>query len=80
MNESQTIKPAKGVGKLGIARVAPFLLLGPISGPFTAGVVLNFREGRPVLGSLYAVALAQWLLIAPIVTVQLLHTSLAHFF
>ena len=29
------------------ARVAPFLVFGPISGPLMAGVVFNFREGRP---------------------------------
>jgi hypothetical protein len=40
-------------------RVAPFLAFGPISGPLIAGVVFNFREGRPVLGSLYAIALAE---------------------
>ena len=38
-------------------RLAPFFLAGPISGPLLAGVVLNFKEGRPVLGSLYAIAL-----------------------
>ena len=36
-------------------RVAPFLVLGPISGPLLAGVVLNIRDGRPVLAAMYAV-------------------------
>jgi hypothetical protein len=60
--------------------LAPFFLLGPISGPFTAGIVLNFRGGRPVLGSLYAIALAQWLILAPMITAHLLQTGLARLF
>ena len=40
-----------------IVRLAPFLLLGPISGPLLAGVVFNFRGGRPFLGTLYAILL-----------------------
>jgi len=54
------------------ARLAPFFLIGPISGPFLAGVLLNFRDGRPVLGSLYAVALGLYLMILPIMAVKLL--------
>jgi len=38
-----------------LLRVAPFLLLGPISGPVVAGVVLNLRDGRPVLAAMYGV-------------------------
>ena len=45
-------------------RVAPFLLLGPISGPLVAGVVLNIRDGRPVLAAMYAVLLAELTLVA----------------
>jgi hypothetical protein len=40
-------------------RVAPFLVLGPISGPLLAGVVLNIRDGRPVLAAMYAVLFAE---------------------
>ena len=46
-------------------RLAPFFLIGPISGPLLAGVVFNFREGRPILGSLYAVALAEFIVLLP---------------
>lgn len=52
-------------------RLAPYFIVGPISGPLLAGVVINFREGRPVLGSLYAIALAQYTLLLPIVTARL---------
>ena len=47
-------------------RLAPFFLLGPISGPLLAGVVFNFREGRPVLALLYAVALIEFTVFLPV--------------
>jgi hypothetical protein len=53
-------------------RLAPYFALGPISGPFTAGILINFRGGRPVLGSLYAMALALWLGLAPAAVAHLL--------
>ena len=52
------------------ARVAPFFLIGPVSGPLLAGVVFNFREGRPVLGSLSAIALAEFVVLLPLLTVH----------
>jgi hypothetical protein len=52
-------------------RLAPFFLVGPISGPLLAGVVFNFRDGRPILGSLYAVALVEFLFLLPAVTSKL---------
>jgi hypothetical protein len=53
-------------------RVAPYMLLGPITGPFVAGVVFNFREGRPVLGVLYMVALSSWYVAMPVMAVHAL--------
>jgi hypothetical protein len=52
------------------ARVAPFFLIGPISGPLLAGVVFNFKEGRPVLGTLYAIALVEFVILLPALTVH----------
>ena len=52
-------------------RLAPFFLVGPVSGPLLAGVVFNFRDGRPVLGSLYAIALVEFLFLLPAVTSKL---------
>lgn len=52
-------------------RLAPFFLAGPISGPLLAGVVFNFREGRPVLGSLYAIALVEMTVLLPVITANL---------
>lgn len=46
-------------------RVLPFLLLGPVSGPLLAAALFNFREGRPFLGSLYALALVEFILFLP---------------
>jgi hypothetical protein len=78
MSRPQPAKPSlvkRIVGK----RLAPYLALGPISGPLTAGVVLNFRDGRPVLGSLYTLALGLWLGVAPLWAVHMLPATLAHF-
>jgi hypothetical protein len=52
-------------------RLAPYFLAGPISGPLLAGVVINFRGGRPVLGSLYAIALAEITICLPIIVAHL---------
>jgi hypothetical protein len=54
-----------------IKRLAPYFLVGPISGPLLAGVVINFRSGRPVLGSLYAIALAEVTICLPIIVAHL---------
>ena len=59
-------------------RLAPFFLAGPISGPLLAGVVLNFKEGRPVLGSLYAIALAEVTICLPAITAKLGIATLLH--
>lgn len=52
-------------------RLAPFFLVGPISGPLLAGVVFNAREGRPVLAGLYAIALIEFTFLLPYVTASL---------
>ena len=61
-----------------VKRLAPFFLAGPISGPLLAGVVLNFRHGRPVLGSLYAIALAEITICLPLITAKLGIATLLH--
>jgi hypothetical protein len=38
-------------------KVAPYLLFGPISGLLIYGAVHSFRDGRPVIASLYGAAL-----------------------
>ena len=47
-------------------RLAPFFLLGPISGPLLAGVVFNYREGRPVLAAMYAIVLVGFTILLPV--------------
>lgn len=59
-----------------LKRLAPYFLVGPISGPLLAGVVLNFQGGRPVLGGLYAVALAQYAVLLPVVAAHMTHAML----
>ncbi len=54
-----------------IKRLAPYFLVGPISGPLLAGVVINFRGGRPVLASLYMIALVQYAILLPAITAKL---------
>lgn len=54
-----------------LRRLAPFFLVGPISGPLLAGVVFNFRDGRPVLASLYAVALVEYAILLPTMVAHL---------
>ena len=36
-----------------VKRLAPFFVLGPLTGPLVAGVVLNMRRNKPVLASMY---------------------------
>jgi hypothetical protein len=52
-------------------RLAPYFLIGPISGPLVAGVVINLREERPVLAGLYAIALVQYVILLPAVVARL---------
>jgi hypothetical protein len=61
-----------------VARLAPYFALGPISGPLTAGIVVNMRGGRPVLASMYGFLLVSWLLLAPVELVHLLPINVAH--
>lgn len=53
-------------------RLAPYLALGPVTGPFVAGVVINARDGRPFLATLYAILLASWWFLLPVATVRIL--------
>ena len=59
-----------------LKRLAPYFLVGPISGPLLAGVVFNFQGGRPVLGGLYAVALAQYAVLLPVLAAHMTHLAL----
>lgn len=52
-------------------RIAPFLLLGPITGPLIAGVFYNLRGGRPYLAGLYAVAATTVTIGLPLITARL---------
>ena len=54
-----------------LKRLAPYFLIGPISGPLLAGVVINLREDRPVLAGLYAIALIQYVVLLPTVVARL---------
>jgi hypothetical protein len=46
-------------------RLAPYLLLGPLTGPLVAGVVINLQKGNKLLAGLYAVAAAEMTFLLP---------------
>lgn len=46
---------------------APFLAMGPISGPLAEGVVRNMRKGNKVLAGLYAFAVVETFFVLPII-------------
>ena len=46
-------------------KIAPFLLLGPISGLLAAGAVYSFRDGRPILAAVYGLALVAFSIFLP---------------
>ena len=46
---------------------APFLAMGPISGPLAEGVVRNMRKGDKVLAGIYAFAVVETFVVLPIV-------------
>lgn len=54
-----------------LRRLAPYFLIGPISGPLLAGVVFSYRAGRPLLATLYAIALIQYLILLPLLVGKL---------
>jgi len=54
-----------------LRRLAPYLIVGPISGPLLAGAMINFRGGRPVLASFYALALLEYAILLPMLAVHL---------
>lgn len=54
-----------------LRRLAPFFLIGPISGPLLAGVIFNWRDGRPLLSGLYAILLVQYVLLLPTLVAKL---------
>jgi len=41
-----------------VQRVLPFLLLGPLTGPLTAGLVFAVKAGRFGMAAVYAVGVA----------------------
>jgi hypothetical protein len=49
-----------------------YAALGPLSGPLVAGVVRNWRNGHRVLAGLYVVAMAEAIVLMPVVLERLL--------
>jgi len=63
--------------KHAIKRLAPWFLLGPITGPLAEGIFRNLRAREYLLASLYCTALGvAWfdlIAITPLVTVRMVH-------
>jgi hypothetical protein len=62
-------KPSPRFAKL--KRLAPYLLLGPITGPLCAAMVHHYRGGRPVLATLYGIAMVEIIVLLPVITAGL---------
>lgn len=54
-----------------LKRLAPYMLLGPISGPLTAASVHYFRKGERVMGSLYALLTLEVFFLLPVLLAKL---------
>jgi len=54
-----------------LKRLAPYLLLGPITGPLCAAMVHHYRGGRPVLATLYGIAMVEIIVLLPVITASL---------
>lgn len=80
MREAPNTRSSGPIGVARVARLAPYLILGPVSGPLTAGVVVNWRGGRPFLASMYGFLLASWLLLAPLEVAHFLPVTAGHLF
>jgi hypothetical protein len=52
-------------------RFAPFLVLGPISGPLAAAITFNFQQGRPFLASLYGILLVLYIIGLPALAISM---------
>jgi hypothetical protein len=59
-------QPAPRFAKL--KRLAPYLLLGPITGPLCARMVHHFRTGSPILATLYGIAMVEVIILLPVIT------------
>ncbi len=71
MTAISDVPPATASRLSRLKKYAPFLLMGPISGPLAAAMVHNFREGRPVLASLYGIAMVEIVVLLPVITAAL---------
>jgi hypothetical protein len=54
-----------------LKRLAPYIVLGPISGPLIAAAVHYFRKGEPVMGALYILVTVQVFFLLPILVARL---------
>jgi len=60
-----------------LMRVAPFLILGPLTGPLVAGLLSSLKKGRLVIGGAYVLGIIEVVLGLPTVLLREL-SVLAH--
>jgi hypothetical protein len=60
-----------------LMRVAPFLILGPLTGPLAVGLLSSLKKGRLVMGGAYALGIIEVALGLPAILLREL-SFLAH--
>jgi hypothetical protein len=55
-----------------LSRWAPYAILGPITGPLTWRLRCSLKERRPLLATLYVVAIAEAYVLLPVILAHLL--------
>jgi hypothetical protein len=61
-----------------LKRVLPFLLLGPLTGPLTAGLLFTFRAQRFGMAAVYALGLVEVAFGLPAILTRELRFLVAH--
>ena len=61
-----------------LIRFAPFLVLGPLTGPLTAGLFNSLKTGRHFMGGVYALGIIEVFLGLPMLLAREL-SYLSHF-
>jgi hypothetical protein len=69
--------PAQSIW-LGVLRLVPWLVFGPITGVMSEAAVAAFRRGRPVLGGFWVLLNVAVLIGIPMLTAAILAHSAGH--
>jgi hypothetical protein len=67
-----------GGGDHHVRRMLPFLLLGPLTGPLTAGLIFTAREGRFGMAAVYLVGVVEVVFGLPTLLLREVHFISTH--